>query len=240
MKAMILAAGLGTRLHPLTHNKPKALIEIHGKTLLEIVLQNLIDAGVGEVIINLHHFPEQIKSFLRANSFFGIHIEFSYEKKLLNTGGGLKNAAHFFKGDEPFYLHNVDIVSDIDLKKMYDQHCHSTALATLAVQKRKTSRYLIFDEQDNLCGWKSLAEQRTILPRKPAGSTVDLGFCGIHVISPEIFALCKETGTFSIIQTYLRLISEGTEIRAFHADGYRWLDLGKTDQLKRIQDEKIN
>ncbi len=235
---MILTAGLGTRLHHLTRTKPKALIEINGKPLLEIVVRELIAAGVDEIIINLHHFPEQIEAFLRNSHFFGIHIEFLHEEKLLDTGGGLKNAAPFFDEDEPFFLHNVDILSDIDLKKMYVQHRDSQALATLAVQKRVTSRFLIFDEQDNLCGWKSVAEQKTILTRRPKGRTVDLGFCGIHVISPAFFARCTETGAFSIVQTYLRLAGEGAKIRAFRADGIRWFDLGKPEQLKRMRDGK--
>ena len=156
------------------------------------------------------------------------------EENLLETGGGLKKAAFFLQNSEPFFLHNVDVVSTIDLNKMMDQHTRSGSLVTLAVKKRKTSRYLLFDEKDRLCGWKSVKENHTMLRRDPAGRIAELGFCGIHVISPEIFAKITETGRFSIIQTYLRLIEEGEKICAFHADPYQWQDFGKPDQIYNI------
>ena len=159
MKAMILAAGLGTRLRPLTDDRPKALVEIAGRTLLEITLSRLRAFGIREVIINVHHFADMIVEYLKANDNFGMHIEVSREEVLLDTGGGLKKAAYFFsrirRFDEPFILHNVDVISTIDLRRMVQFHIENQALATLAVQDRETSRYLLFDEQLQLCGRRS-------------------------------------------------------------------------------------
>lgn len=227
MKAMILAAGLGTRLRPLTNSRPKALIEINGVPLLEMVLKRLIDAGVTEVIINLHHFPEQITDFLNEKDNFGIRIEFSYEEMLLDTGGGLKQASWFFDDDRPFLLHNVDVVSNVDFKKMIDAHSAAKCLATLAVNRRDTKRYLIFDATNQLCGWKSLIENQKNLAKAPQGDTLDLAFCGIHVLSPAIFARLDKQGPFSIIESYLRLARENESILAFRIDDYFWQDMGK-------------
>jgi len=154
---MILAAGLGTRLRPLTDARPKALVEIAGRTLLEITLSRLRSFGVREVIVNVHHFADQILEYLEANKNFGMRVEVSREDALLDTGGGLKKAAWFFledsgRPDDPFILHNVDVISTIDLRRMVEFHTENRALATLAVQLRETSRYLLFDDQLRLCG----------------------------------------------------------------------------------------
>lgn len=230
MKAMILAAGLGTRLRPLTNSRPKALLKINNTPLVELVLKRLIAAGVTDVVINLHHFPEQIQQFLQKKNYFHIHIQFSLEEKLLDTGGGLKKVRSFFNDDKPFFLHNVDIISDIDLPAMYEWHLQHRNLVTLAVKRRVTTRYLIFDERDRLCGWKSLRENRTIMTGTPIGKTKELGFCGIHVISPELFSFMSESGSFSIMNTYLRLTAEGKPIQGFRADNFTWYDVGKLDQ----------
>lgn len=231
---MILAAGTGTRLRPLTESRPKALIEIKNVPLLELVLKRLIASGVTEVIINLHHFPEQIKNFLKDKNNFGIHIELSQEEQLLNAGGGLKKAAYFFDDGQPFILHNVDVISDIDLKQMAQQHLANNCLATLAVNKRATSRYLIFDERNQLCGWKSLLQDKKIVTATPKGQTTDLAFCGIHVISPIIFDKLTEEGTFSIIASYLRLVGAGERIMAFRVDDCTWQDVGKLEGWQRL------
>ena len=165
MKAMILAAGLGTRLRPLTDDRPKALVEINGRTLLEITLSRLRSFGVREVIINVHHFADMIVEYLKTNDNFGMRIEVSREEVLLDTGGGLKKAAHFFSRipavlKNPFIVHNVDVLSTIDLRRMVQFHTENQALATLAVQDRKTSRYLLFDEQLQLCGRRSGRDQK--------------------------------------------------------------------------------
>lgn len=231
MKAMILAAGLGTRLRPLTNDRPKALVEVAGRTLLEIALARLRVFGVNEVIVNAHHYAEMIVEYLKANDNFGMRIEVSREEELLDTGGGLKKAAHFFEGSqEPFILHNVDVISEIDLGCMMRNHTERSALATLAVQDRTTSRYLLFDETGRLCGRRAGLEGKTEMVR-PAERAQPLAFSGIHVISSAIFAKIKEEGAFSIIDMYLRLAAEGELICAFRVDGCYWRDLGRPESL---------
>jgi NDP-sugar pyrophosphorylase family protein len=235
MKAMILAAGLGTRLRPLTENRPKALVEVDGRTLLEITLLRLRSYDIRDVIINVHHFPDMILEFLNANQNFGMHIEISREDVLLDTGGGLKKAGHFFLGssngvEEPFILHNVDVISTIDLCRMVQFHSERKALATLAMQDRETSRYLLFDEQLQLCGRRSGGDRADEIVR-PSCAMQALAFSGMHVISPRLFAIMMEEGIFSIIDSYLRLAGQGEKILAFRADDYYWRDLGKKEDL---------
>jgi NDP-sugar pyrophosphorylase family protein len=234
---MILAAGLGTRLRHLTNDRPKALMEISGRTLLEIALMRLRDFGIHEVIINVHHFADKVIEHLRQHGNFGMDIEISREDVLLDTGGGLKKAAHFFAGEtEPFLLHNVDVISTIDLGRMVQQHKDSGALATLAVQQRKTSRYLLFDPQLQLCGRRFEREQRTEWAR-PTEQVEPLAFSGIHVISPNLLPRIEEEGVFSIIPVYLRLAATGEKIQAFRADEYYWRDLGTPESLAKAAEE---
>jgi NDP-sugar pyrophosphorylase family protein len=237
MKAMILAAGLGTRLRPLTDNRPKALVEINGRTLLEITLSRLRKFGVHDVIINVHHFADMIVEYLKTNDNFGLHIEMSREEALLDTGGGLKRAARFFKDsgghsgkETPFILHNVDVLSTIDLERMRQLHFETQALATLAVQDRETSRYLLFDERRELCGRRAGRNQPPELVR-PAQRLQAWAFSGIHIISPRLLAMMIEDGAFSIITTYLRLAAHGEKILAFRADEYYWRDLGRPEDV---------
>src|SRR5262245_54709379 len=216
MKAMILAAGLGTRLRPMTDNRPKALMEIDGRTLLEITFSRLRAFGVREAIINVHHFADLIVNYLKANDNFGMRVEVSREDVLLDTGGGLKKAAHFFledpvRLDEPFFLHNVDVISTVDLARMMQFHDDNHALATLAVQERKTSRYLLFDQQLQLCGRRSTSDQKTELVKSSERLNA-LAFSGIHVISPRLLTKMVEEGAFSIITTYLHLAAQGERI----------------------------
>ena len=243
MKAMVLAAGLGTRLRPLTNDRPKALVEVSGRTLLEITLSRLREFGIHDVIINVHHHADMVVRRVKAASAFGMNIEFSREEILLDTGGGLKQAAWFLsdKGShEPFILHNVDVVSNIDLGQMVQFHNANKALATLAVQDRKTSRYLLFNKQGGLCGRRFVKEQKTEMAR-PAQQITELAFSGIHIISPRIFSLLTEEGVFSIVPPYLRLAGEGEKIMAFRADKYYWQDLGKTENIRQAeQDMKAN
>ncbi|MGD0012054.1 MAG: nucleotidyltransferase family protein [Terriglobia bacterium] len=235
MKAMILAAGPGTRLRPLTDHRPKALVEIAGRTLLEITLSRLRAYGIHEVIINVHHFADMILDYLKTNHNFGMLIEVSREEALLDTGGGLKKAAYFFLEDsnrfeEPFILHNVDVISTIDLRRMVQFHTEKQALATLAVQNRETSRYLIFDQQLQLCGRRSGRDQNIEFVRASQQAQA-LAFSGIHVISPRLFTMMIEEGVFSIITSYLRLAAHQEKILAFRADEYYWRDLGRPDNL---------
>jgi NDP-sugar pyrophosphorylase family protein len=229
MKAMILAAGIGTRLRPLTNDRPKALVEINGRTLLEITLARLRAAGVTDVIVNTHHFADLVAQFLRSRDF-GVRIVISHEPVLLDTGGGLKHAAWFFNDDQPFILHNVDILTNIDLASMLRFHREQDALAVLATQDRVTSRPLLFDRRCELCGrivaggQQELARALEIEPRP-------LAFNGIHILSPRIFDLLPQDGVFSIIPAYLRLAAAGESIRCYRADEFYWRDLGRPEHL---------
>ena len=240
MKAMILAAGLGTRLRPLTDNRPKALVEVAGRTLLEITLARLRASGVREVIVNVHHFADMVVDYLKKNDNFGMRIEVSREEVLLDTGGGLKKAAWFFldnshPADEPFILHNVDVISTIDCQGMAQSHRDHQAVATRAVQQRDTSRYLLFDSRQQLCG-RLMAGHEPELAR-PAEQVRPLAFSGIHVISPRIFSRIREEGVFPIVPVYLRLAAERENISAFHADPYYWRDLGKPEQVMQASQD---
>lgn len=237
MKAMILAAGLGTRLRPLTNDRPKALVEVDGRTLLEITLSRLRAAGIGEVIINVHYFADMILEYLKKKDNFHMRVEVSREESLLDTGGGLRKAAYFFLEDsggyeEPFILHNVDVISTIDLRRMVEFHNGNQALVTLAVQKRESSRHLLFDEKLQLCGRRAGPDQKTEVVR-PSQSVEALAFSGIHIISPRLFARMTQQGAFPIITSYLRLAASGENILAFRADEYYWCDVGRPADVTR-------
>ncbi len=235
MKAMILAAGLGTRLRPLTNDRPKALVEVAGKTLLEITLRRLNEFGVRDVIINVHHFADMVCDYLERNANFGMNIAISREDVLLDTGGGLKKAGWFFQADgkeEPFLLHNVDVISTIDLNRMVRAHQESGALATLAVQDRKSSRHLLFDESGQLCGRRKGSEAPIV---RTGNETHPLAFSGIHIISTKLLPQITEDGVFSIIDTYLRLAKQGEKITAFPAEEYYWRDLGKPENVAQTE-----
>ena len=257
MKAMILAAGLGTRLKPLTDTRPKALVELSGRTLLEITLTRLRTFGVAEVIINVHHFADQVIDYLKSRKNFGMRIEISREEVLLDTGGGLKKAAWFFLEDpknldEPFLLHNVDVLSTIDFRAMLQSHTEHRALATLAVQSRESSRQLLFDDHNQLRGRRIGRDSKPELVSSPAGNCHSerseesafsesqptasqpfhpLAFSGIHILSPRLLPMLTEEGVFSIIDSYLRLSAQRQKILAFHADQYYWRDLGRPSDL---------
>jgi mannose-1-phosphate guanylyltransferase len=236
MKAMVLAAGLGTRLRPLTQHRPKALVELGGRTLLEFTLARLRRFGITDVIVNVHHFADQVAEYLEANRGFGMRIQLSREDELLDTGGGLKRAAWFFldpPSDEPFLLHNVDVLTSIDLRQLLDAHLHAGALATLAVQQREASRYLLFDERLQLCGRRRRDGQPELI--RPCPHPQALGFSGIQVLSPRILRLSKEAGAFSIVDAYLRLAAAGEKVMAFRADGSYWRDLGNPESLKQAE-----
>lgn len=235
MKAMVLAAGLGTRLRPLTNDRPKALVEVAGETLLAITLARLRSFGVREVIVNVHHFAEMIAAYLKAHDDFGMRIEISREDVLLDTGGGVKRAARFFlEGpQDSFLVHNVDVVSTIDLAQMVRLHRERGALSTLAVQQRPTSRPLLFDEHDELCG-RRIGRGGNPEMARPVEHPQELAFSGIHVISPRIFSELSEEGVFSIIPAYLRLAAKGGRIVAFRADAYEWRDLGRPENVEEL------
>jgi NDP-sugar pyrophosphorylase family protein len=191
------------------------------------------------VIVNVHHFADMILQFLAAKQNFGMRIEISHEDELFDTGGGLRKAAWFFLEDcrdEPFLVHNVDVLSNIDLAQMVRFHDEHHALATLAVQDRPSSRYLLFDQQELLCGRRFEREQRTELSRAVERFEA-FAFCGIHVISPRLLGMMTETGAFSIIENYLHLAARGQKIAAFRADGAYWRDLGTLEHLKQASDD---
>lgn len=233
---MILAAGLGTRLRPLTDDRPKALVEINGRTLLEITLSRLRSFGVCEVMINVHHFAQMIADYLKENDNFGMRIEMSREDVLLDTGGGLKNVARFFLQDSlapkvPIIVHNVDVLSTIDLRRMVQFHNENGALSTLAVQDRETSRYLLFDDRLQLCGRQSGSDRPALV--RGCQQVQALAFCGVHVISSRLLAMMNEEGAFPIITAYLRLAARGEKVVAFRADEYYWRDLGTPENVEQ-------
>jgi len=209
MKAFILAAGLGTRLKPLTDFKPKALVEINGITLLEHLLLKLIRSGFDSVIINVHHYADQIIEFVKSKEFFGIEIEFSNETGLLlDTGGGLKKVKWFFNNSQPFLIHNVDIFSNIDLTELYSNHVNNNSIATLAVQKRNSSRYFLFDKEKNLCGWINEKTGETKITRESSGELFKFAFSGIQIAEPKIFDNMLQYGVFSLVDLYLSIASK--------------------------------
>ena len=226
MKAMILAAGLGTRLKPFTDSHPKALFVVEGKTLLENAITHLKSAGINEIIINVHHFENQIIEYLQLHHGFGLEIAISDERgELLETGGGLKKAGWFFKGCDCALIRNVDILSDIDLCIMKDFHLRSHSIATLAVRNRETSRYFQFDDQMNLCGWENIISGEKRISRI-ASSTRAFAFSGIQILDPAIFPLIVEDGKFSLTDLFLRL-AQTQKITGYLEDGIVWRDVGK-------------
>lgn len=233
MDALILAAGLGTRLRPLTDRIPKALVEVAGVPMLERVARRLIAAGADRLIINTHHFGELIERFVAERDGFGVEVLFSREPDApLETGGGLLNAASLLRGREPFFVHNADILTDFSLEEMYAAHRESGALATLAVMERQSARALLFDER-GLCGRVDEGKGLELWARPAVGEVRRLAFGGVHVISPELPAAITERGAFSILEPYLRLAGEGARILPFRIDGARWFDIGKPEQLER-------
>ena len=230
MKAMILAAGLGARLRPLTENTPKALIEVGGRPMLEIVIRRLMAAGADHLVINVHHLHQKVLSFLAEKRYFGLRIDISPEIYFpLETGGGLKKASCFFDDGEPFFMHNADVFTDLDLGALYAAHVKNRPLATLAVKKRPSARQLLFDRALNLKG-------RTP-PEGQAGAEglEELAFSGVQVISPEIFPKMTEAGVFSIVDAYLRLAGEGEKIAGFRDDACYWQDIGSVEKLERLR-----
>ncbi|MBU0486594.1 MAG: nucleotidyltransferase family protein [Bacteroidetes bacterium] len=231
MKAMIFAAGLGTRLKPITDNIPKALVEVQGIPLLEIAIKKLLASGCKDIIVNIHHYGNQIVEFLEEKHYFHANIEVSDETEmLLETGGGLWKARDFLDGWEPFLVCNVDVVSNIDLGEMLRWHKEQQALATLAVSHRNTSRYFLFDEDMRLSGWENTKEGKRLIVRSPEKPLQHFAFSGIHIIEPDIFPMINEKGRFSITDVYLKLAAE-QKILGYDHTGRFWMDLGKPADL---------
>jgi len=233
MKAMILAAGLGRRLQPITNSKPKALVEINGIPLLEILIKKLIGFGFNDIIINVHHFSGKIFDFVEANHNFGTSITFSDESDLLlDTGGGLKKAASFFNDNKPFLVHNVDVLSNIDLLKLYQFHIQNNCLVSLACQERNSTRQFLVNSKNELCGWKNYKTGEVKISNESDTYLKPMSFCGIQIIDPGILNLITETGVFSIIDLYLRLSSKHKIILHPFNDA-TWIDIGSPENLKK-------
>ena len=231
MKAMIFAAGLGTRLLDETSDKPKALVEIGGKTLLQLAIEKLKNEGVSEIVVNVHHFSKLVIDFISENDF-GIPVHISDESgKLLDTGGGLKKAAYFFTDDSPVLIYNVDILSDVNLEQLKNAHLKSEALVTLVVRNRTTQRYFKFDNKKRLVGWlnKKTGETEISVPEDFAVST-EMAFSGIHIVQPKLFDLMPTEERFSITNFYLGL-AKNQLIKGYFDDSELWMDVGKPEQL---------
>lgn len=235
MKAMIFAAGLGTRLKPLTNSTPKALVKVHDKPMLEWVILKLKKSGITNIIINVHHFADQVISFLNSKNNFGLSIEISHESELLDTGGGLKKAAWFFKGESDILVHNTDVISEIDLQQLYLDHKNNNSDATVCVRSRKTNRYFLFDNNNQLCGWTSKKENRTLWVTNPVKSFREVSFCGIQIISYRLLENFDSRKIFSIIPEYLKWATN-YKIRSYDSDVMKWIDLGKKENIHSVKD----
>lgn len=228
---MIFAAGLGTRLRPITDNCPKALVQVGGKPMLQHTIEHLIKYGFDEIIINIHYLGNQIIDFLQQHNNFGIHIEISDETDLiLETGGGLWKAKDFFYDDKPFLVCNADVFTNINLNAIYKFHQQHKAIASLAVRERKSSRYLLFDDEDNLCGWKNVKTGTTKIKKQQHTELHEFAFSGYQILSPKIFETCTFSGVFSMIDWYLDICNQHT-IKAFHHNQDIWIDIGSAEQL---------
>jgi NDP-sugar pyrophosphorylase family protein len=235
MKAMIFAAGLGTRLSNETSDKPKALVDVGGKPLLQRAIEKLKAEGITEIVINVHHFSELVISFINENDF-GIPIHISNEsEKLLDTGGGLKKAANYFVGHEPILIYNVDILSNLNMHDLVKSHLKSNALVTLAVRIRETQRYYKFDPEMNLVGWINKKTGETKISKPVEFETsIEMAYSGFHIIQPEIFSLMPETDRFSVTDFYLELAKTHL-IKGFTDNSDIWMDVGKPEQLEEAR-----
>ena len=249
MKALIFAAGLGTRLRPLTNDRPKAMVEIAGKPMLQHVIERVAAAGFDDITINIHHFGQTIIDFLEQNGNFGLNIHISDERGLLlDTGGGILKARQWLDGDEPFLVHNTDIISTLDLKAFYDYHVEHDALATILVKERVTQRYFLFDENDRLRGWtnKATGEVKPDVQKLQELTLKELAFGGLHVISPRIFPELERyhrkngEDKFSIVPFYIKQCSHHLIQGYQPQDDYLWLDIGKPDTLAQAEELLTN
>jgi NDP-sugar pyrophosphorylase family protein len=233
MKAMILAAGLGTRLQPLTFTKPKALLEIQGVAMLEHTILYLKHFGIRDIIINIHHLAGQIIDFIRTHHAFGVNIAFSDESnELLDTGGGLCKAKWFFNDGGPFVLASSDVITNLNLAEMINYHIGNKPLVTLAIKNRPSTREFLFDKDDRLCGWKNNLTQKTIMARE-IPNPEPVAFSVIHIIEPLLFNLVHEQGVFSITDVYLRLAAE-YRIMGFRHEESQWLECGRLENLNSL------
>jgi len=232
---MIFAAGVGSRLKPLTDNMPKALVPVGGHPMLGRLIHHLAKLGVSSFIVNVHHFASQVVNYLNTAEFKDFKISISDERgKLLNTGGGLFKAAGFFSDGAPFLVYNVDVLSDIDVNEMLEHHRVEGNLATLAVSRRNSSRLLLLDGQNYLKGWHDTSTGEVIRVTGAKGKLTPMAFSGIHIIDPAIFAFTRKTKPFPIIELYMRL-AENYRIGVYIHEPYNWADMGSLDGLKKAE-----
>ncbi len=233
--AMIFAAGLGTRLRPLTNHVPKALVEVAGETMLARTARTLVEAGATRLIINVHHHADQVIRFVEEHDGFGVEVRISHEPdEPLETGGGLRAARAHFRGDRPVVLHNVDVILAAPLPALIKEHVASEALVSLAVMQRETQRFLLFDDA-GLFGRVDRRSDTRLVAREAEGVEQAWPFCGVHVASPELLERIEERGRFSITATYLRLAAEGARIAPLSVDGSFWADIGTPETLVRAE-----
>lgn len=232
MEAMIFAAGLGTRLEGETSDKPKALVDVGGKPLIQHAIEKLVNAGASKIVVNVHHFAELLAGFIKGHSW-GVDVQISDETgRLLETGGGLKKAAPLFSGKEPILIYNVDILSNLNLRLLYQTHLASNALATLVVRDRETSRYLKFDAEMKLSGWLNKKSGETKVSRPEVfEQSRELAFSGIHIVQPELFEMFPAEDRFSITDWYLELAKTKT-IQGYFDKSELWMDVGKPAELE--------
>ena len=232
MEALVFAAGLGTRLRPLTDRMPKALVEVGGVPMLERVALRLVDAGVDHIVVNVHPFADRIERFVLGRGGFGVRVDLSREvERPLETGGGLRAARHLLRCDGPILLHNADVLTDLPLEALVAAHAEREALATLAVMDRSSSRGLLFDAR-GLLGRVDDGRGMELRAREAAGEVSRLAFAGVHAVAPTLPDLLTEEGAFSILESYLRLAGEGHRILPFRVDGCSWIDIGRPEQLE--------
>ncbi len=233
MQAMILAAGLGTRLKPITDEIPKALVSINGSTLLEIAIRNLIENDFRKIVINVHHFADKIKDYLNKNTFAAEIFISDESDLLLDTGGGIKHAQKYFD-NSPILVHNVDIISNLNLKEFYQYHISDDALASLVISNRESNRYLLFNNDNILCGWQDVKKNEKIIVRDDS-NLQQFAFNGIHIINPQLIEFFPKEKVFSVIKAYLKIAST-ENIHGFVSNEMKWIDVGKTDNLKKSEE----
>ncbi|MFK5857597.1 MAG: sugar phosphate nucleotidyltransferase [Bacteroidota bacterium] len=239
MKAIILAAGLGSRLKDLTTSKPKALVEVNGKTMLEIVITKLRDQGITDFLINIHHFGESIIEFLKTKNNFGVNITISDERmQLLDTGGAILKAQNFIRGDEPVLIHNVDIISDVKVSDILKYHNLNNSIATLCVRKRDSGRGLLFNKNMQLVGWTNIEKHQFKWVNKSYTEYNIFAYSGIYLISPKFTNEIKQTGKFSIIDTWLEMANNNI-ISGFVDTSSTWHDLGTHEKISNAESKKV-
>lgn len=235
MKALILAAGLGTRLYPYTTDRPKALVELNGSSLLELAIRKVGELNPSKIVINIHHFGDQILQYLEEKNNFNLPITVSDEREqLLDTGGAILKAKTLLGEDESFVVYNADVLSSLDLNELTHFHCENGGIATLAVRERRTDRYLLFDQNMRLSGWENQKTGETKIVREDSELS-RFAFSGIQIIEPELFSMITETGKFPIIPMYLR-IAENAKIVGYKDTSQLWMDLGKPEQLLKARE----